>query len=149
MSADEALARIATYAAGNPDLEWIVGGGWWMAHYAGGTPTREALDAVVPDRPVFLTNKDGHGTWVNSRALELAGIDASTPDPADGRIERRPDGSPSGTLHEGAGTAGRPPAARCHRTSSRSAGLLTRPGDAVLPRDHVVAGRGGRGALRA
>jgi predicted amidohydrolase YtcJ len=102
LSADEALARVATYAAGNPDLEWIVGGGWWMAHYAGGTPTREALDAVVPDRPVFLTNKDGHGSWVNSRALELAGINASTPDPADGRIERRPDGSPSGTLHEGA-----------------------------------------------
>ena len=64
-------------------------------HYANGTPTREALDAVVPDRPVFLTNKDGHGSWVNSRALELAGIDASTPDPADGRIERRPDGSPA------------------------------------------------------
>ena len=103
MSAEEALARIATYAAGHPELEWIVGGGWWMAHYAGGTPTREALDAVVPDRPVFLTNKDGHGTWVNSRALELAGIDASTPDPADGRIERRADGSPAGTLHEGAG----------------------------------------------
>ena len=57
----------------------------------------------MPDRPVFLTNKDGHGTWVNSRALELAGIDASTPDPADGRIERRADGSPAGTLHEGAG----------------------------------------------
>ncbi len=103
VDAEDSLAKIAAYATGHPNLEWIVGGGWWMSHYANGTPTREALDAVVPDRPVFLTNKDGHGTWVNSRALELAGIDASTPDPADGRIERRPDGSPSGTLHEGAG----------------------------------------------
>src|SRR5690606_9699882 len=50
----------------------------------------------------FLMNRDGHGAWVNSRTLELAGIDANTPDPADGRIERDPDGRPSGTLHEGA-----------------------------------------------
>ncbi len=102
-SAQDALAIVAAYAAGHPDEEWIVGGGWWMEHYEGGTPTREALDTVVPDRPVFLTNKDGHGTWVNSKALELAGIDATTPDPADGRIERRGDGTPTGTLHEGAG----------------------------------------------
>jgi predicted amidohydrolase YtcJ len=102
-SAEDSLRIIADYAAGHPDAEWIVGGGWWLAHFPGGTPTREALDAIVPDRPVFLTNKDGHGTWVNSVALERAGIDASTPDPVDGRIERREDGSPSGTLHEGAG----------------------------------------------
>ena len=56
----------------------------------------------MADRPVFLPNCDGHSSWVNSRALELAGIDASTPDPADGRIERDPDGTPTGTLHEGA-----------------------------------------------
>ena len=69
----------------------------------GGTPTRQALDAVVPDRPVFLTNRDGHGNWVNTQALELAGIDAGTPDPHDGRIERDADGNPTGALHEGAG----------------------------------------------
>jgi predicted amidohydrolase YtcJ len=51
---------------------------------------------------VFLVNRDGHGAWVSSRALELAGVDASTPDPPDGRIERDPDGSPTGALHEGA-----------------------------------------------
>ena len=56
----------------------------------------------LPDRPVFLPNRDHHGAWVNSRALEIAGIDASTPDPPDGRIERDADGRPSGTLHEGA-----------------------------------------------
>ena len=53
-------------------------------------------------RPVYLPNRDGHGAWVNTRALEIAGIDAGTPDPADGRIEREADGFPAGTLHEGA-----------------------------------------------
>ena len=52
-----------------------------MDVFPGGMPRREALDAVVPDRPVFLPNRDGHGVWVNSRALALAGIDRSAPDP--------------------------------------------------------------------
>jgi predicted amidohydrolase YtcJ len=73
-----------------------------MANFAGGTPTREALDAVVRDRPAILSNADGHGAWANTRALELAGITASTPDPPDGRIERDASGAPQGTLHEGA-----------------------------------------------
>ena len=101
-SADEALAVIAAYAAANPDVPWILGGGWSMSHYPNGTPTRHMLDAIVPDRPVYLPNRDGHGAWVNTRALEIAGIDAATPDPADGRIEREADGFPAGTLHEGA-----------------------------------------------
>lgn len=67
-----------------------------------GTPHKELLDRVVPDRPVFLRNRDHHGAWANSLALRLAGVDATTADPADGRIERDPDGSPAGTLHEGA-----------------------------------------------
>ena len=73
-----------------------------MPAFPSGTPRREALDDIVPDRPVFLVNRDGHGAWVNSRALELAGIDAGTPDPSDGRIERDAVGAPTGTLHEGA-----------------------------------------------
>ena len=73
-----------------------------MADFPGGTPRREDLDRIVPDRPVFLSNRDGHGAWVNSKALELAGISVSTMDPSDGRFERDPDGSPTGTLHEGA-----------------------------------------------
>jgi predicted amidohydrolase YtcJ len=56
----------------------------------------------VPDRPVFLPNRDHHGAWVNSRALELAGIDHGTPDPSDGYFERDAQGRPTGTLHEGA-----------------------------------------------
>jgi predicted amidohydrolase YtcJ len=93
---------IAEYARSNPDAEWILGGGWSMEAFPRGVPRREDLDDIVPDRPVFLPNRDGHGAWVNSRALELAGIDAATPDPPDGRIERDPDGTPTGTLHEGA-----------------------------------------------
>jgi predicted amidohydrolase YtcJ len=102
-SAQQCIDIVADYAAANPDLEWIVGGGWSMEFFPGGTPTRQALDVVVPDRPVFLTNRDGHGNWVITRALELAGIDANTPDPADGRIERDSEGNPTGALHEGAG----------------------------------------------
>jgi predicted amidohydrolase YtcJ len=96
------LDVIEAYARSHPNEPWIRGGGWYMAAFEGGTPRREDLDRIVPDRPVFLTNRDGHGAWVNSKALELAGITASTLDPSDGRIERGPDGSPSGTLHEGA-----------------------------------------------
>ena len=99
---EDYLETIATYAAAHPDAEWILGGGWAMPAFPGGTPTAADLDRVVPDRPVFLPNRDHHGAWVNSRALELAGIDEHTPDPADGRIERDADGRPSGTLHEGA-----------------------------------------------
>ncbi|MDH6108675.1 putative amidohydrolase YtcJ [Kitasatospora sp. MAP12-15] len=96
------LSAVADYAAAHPEAEWICGGGWSMDVFPGGVPTRAMLDAVVPDRPVLLTNRDGHGAWVNSAALRLAGVGRDTPDPADGRIEREPDGSPIGTLQEGA-----------------------------------------------
>lgn len=99
---EEYVAAIRSYADSHPDAEWILGGGWAMPAFPGGTPTAADLDAVVPDRPVFLPNRDHHGAWVNSRALEIAGVDEHTPDPPDGRIERGADGRPSGTLHEGA-----------------------------------------------
>lgn len=100
---DAYLDRIAEYAAANPDEPWIIGGGWAMEYFPGGTPRKEDLDAVVPDRPVFLFNRDVHGAWVNSKALAQAGITKDSPDPVDGRIERdRRTGEPTGTLHEGA-----------------------------------------------
>ncbi len=104
----EYLDIVARFAAANPprgcdaSRAWITGGGWAMSAFPGGAPTAAELDAVEPIRPVFLYNRDHHGAWANSAALALAGITADTPDPADGRIERLPDGSPSGTLHEGA-----------------------------------------------
>lgn len=103
-TATEYLDAIGGYAVRHPDDEWILGGGWQMSAFPGGTPTAAALDAVVPDRPAFFPNRDGHGAWVNSAALHLAGIDRDTPDPADGRIERDAAGNPTGTLHEGAMT---------------------------------------------
>jgi len=101
-SLDETLARISDYARQHPELEWIAGSGWRMEWFPGGTPDRQTLDAVTGGRPAYLSNRDGHGAWANTRALELAAIDAGTPDPADGRIERERDGGPQGTLHEGA-----------------------------------------------
>ena len=101
-NAADAVAYIADYSARHPDPEWILGAGWQQIWFPGGSPPKEALDAVVPDRPVLVYNADGHGAWVNSIALAMAGIDASTADPADGRIERGEDGRPQGTLHEGA-----------------------------------------------
>ena len=99
---EDYLAAIAAYALANPERPWILGGGWAMGAFPGSTATAADLDAIVPDRPVFLVNRDHHGAWVNSRALELAGIGELTPDPADGHLDRDDDGRPTGTLHEGA-----------------------------------------------
>ncbi len=96
------LAEIRSYAERRATLEWVSGGGWMMAAFPGGLPSRESLDSAIADRPAFFPNRDHHGAWVNTRALELAGIDAATPDPPDGRIERGADGIPTGVLHEGA-----------------------------------------------
>jgi predicted amidohydrolase YtcJ len=93
---------VRTYAETHAGDPWIVGSGWSMDVFPGGTPTRDVLDRLVPDRPVFMPNRDGHSAWVNSRALELAGVTRVTSDPADGRIERDAAGEPTGTLHEGA-----------------------------------------------
>ncbi len=99
---DTYLATIATYAASHPDVPWILGGGWSMDDFPGGVPGRAQLDRIVPDRPVLLSSRDGHSAWVNSKALEVAGVTAETPDPADGRIDRDADGQPVGALQEGA-----------------------------------------------
>lgn len=100
--AETALRRIAGYAKEHPDLGWIIGSGWKQSWFSRGCPSKTLLDAVVSDRPVLIVNTDGHGAWVNSKALEMAGIGPETPDPPDGRIERLNDGSAQGTLHEGA-----------------------------------------------
>ncbi|MFJ1876527.1 amidohydrolase [Streptomyces sp. KS_5] len=120
-TADETFAAVRAYADAHPEQEWITGGGWSMEAFEGGTPTKELLDSVVPDRPVYLPNRDHHGAWVNSRALALAGITRDTPDPADGRIERDASGEPSGTLQEGAmQLVGRltPPATQADRVAA-------------------------------
>jgi predicted amidohydrolase YtcJ len=99
--ATDALRRIGEYASANPDLQWVTGSGWAMSSFERGTPSREALDAVIGDRPAYFTNADGHGAWVNSTAMQVAGLSSLSADPADGRIERGDNGEPQGTLHEG------------------------------------------------
>jgi predicted amidohydrolase YtcJ len=99
---DAYLDLIRAYVSSHPDVPWILGGGWSVDVFPGGNPRSATLDAIVADRPAFLPNRDGHGAWVNTRALEVAGITKDTPDPYDGRIERDPDGTPTGSLHEGA-----------------------------------------------
>jgi predicted amidohydrolase YtcJ len=98
---EQYLQAVRNYAETHPDEEWIRGEGWAMPAFPGGNPHRADLDAIIPDRPVALINRDGHDMWVNSKGLELAGISADTPDPSDGRIERDENG-PTGALHEGA-----------------------------------------------
>jgi predicted amidohydrolase YtcJ len=99
---EECLDTVNAYAQAHPQREWITGGGWSMELFDQGTPTRALLDQVVADRPVYLTNRDHHGAWVNSLALKRATIDSITPDPRDGRIERDDTGTPTGMLQEGA-----------------------------------------------
>ena len=78
-SREACLETIARYAAENPEPEWIVGSGWSIDSFAHGTPSRDDLDEILPDRPAFLENRDGHGAWVNSRALALAGVTTRHP----------------------------------------------------------------------
>jgi len=101
---EEALARVAARAAETPAGHWLQGRGWDHSLWEGGAfPTRGDLDRVAPEHPVFLERKCGHAGWANSRALELAGITAETPDPPGGMIERYPTtGQPTGILKENA-----------------------------------------------
>jgi predicted amidohydrolase YtcJ len=85
---DEAIQRVAAAAAALPESSWLLGGGWDHRRWGGRWPHAADIDTLTPDRPVFLTRKDGHSAWANSRALELAGIDDDTPDPAGGSIQR-------------------------------------------------------------
>lgn len=108
----DVLAAVAGYrdrltaraVAGAPrrDDPWLLGGGWSMETFPGGTPRAADLDPITGDLPAFLPNRDHHSAWVNTAALRRAGLTAATPDPPGGRIERDPDGAPSGTLHEAA-----------------------------------------------
>ncbi len=77
-SKDGYLAAIAAYAAAEPNEAWILGGGWSMDVFPRGCPSKTDLDRVVPDRPAFLPNRDGHSAWVNSAALERAGVSSVT-----------------------------------------------------------------------
>jgi predicted amidohydrolase YtcJ len=98
----EALAKIAQYAADNPSRQWIMGNGWNQETWElGRFPTAAELDAVVPDRPVFLSRVDGHAAWVNGPAMTAAGISASSKSPSGGTIVKL-GGKPSGIFVDAA-----------------------------------------------
>lgn len=101
---EQYVAAIKSYADGHPDEPWILGSGWSMAAFGPGALTsRKLIDEVVSDRPVVVASADGHTQWVNSKALEMAGITKDTPDPETGRIDRDPaTGEAIGSLQEGA-----------------------------------------------
>ncbi len=102
---EEAQRRVKAYADTHPDRTWILGGGWYYSLFgATALPDRRLLDAVVPDRPVYPQAYDGHSSWANTKALELAGITGTTPDPANGVIVRDPrTRQATGALKETAG----------------------------------------------
>ncbi|GHF26491.1 amidohydrolase [Kordiimonas sediminis] len=99
---DVMLAKIKAYADAHPDMPVITGFGWELNVFEAGNPHKSLLDEIIPDRPVILTAADGHNSWVNSKAFEMAGVTADTPDPVAGHIEKDADGQPSGTLRESA-----------------------------------------------
>lgn len=98
-----ALDRVKARATDIPDGQWITGWGWAQDMWEDRQfPTKADLDAVAPDNPVALNAKSGHAVWANSKALELAGITGSTPDPEGGEILRDANGEPTGILLESA-----------------------------------------------
>ncbi|WP_298121576.1 amidohydrolase [uncultured Aurantimicrobium sp.] len=99
-SIDAIVEAVRVFAEANPDAEWIRGGSYDPTLAEGGNFDAAWLDAVVSDRPVILRAADYHTLWCNSEALKRAHVTTDTPEPRLGRIERRPDGSPLGTLRE-------------------------------------------------
>ena len=97
---NEIQEAVRIFAQANPETPWIIGGAYEAAIICGGDFDAHWLDEVVSDRPVVLHAVDHHTIWVNSKALEMAGITSATKDPAGGSIARRADGSPKGTLRE-------------------------------------------------
>lgn len=98
-SLQEAQGQIRDYAQKNPQRQWLLGYGWNQVNWKlGRFPTAAELDAAVSDRPVRLVRVDGHAAWLNTKALQAAGITRDTKDPAGGRIERDANGNPTGVL---------------------------------------------------
>ena len=98
-SLEECVARIKEFADNTKGSGWVKGRGWNQVLWPSNAfPTAADIDAVVPDRPVFLRRVDGHAGWANSKALQLAGIDRDTPDPVGGKILRDDNGVATGVL---------------------------------------------------
>jgi predicted amidohydrolase YtcJ len=100
-SVDEIRDTIRAWAEAHPERQWITGRGWYYQPFNGTMPTRQMLDALVPDRPAYLVAYDGHTGWANTAALKAAGITRKTKNPAGGIIVKDPrTGEPTGALKE-------------------------------------------------
>ncbi|WP_240189986.1 amidohydrolase [Bacillus sp. P14.5] len=100
-SEEEAADRMAKYAEEHPGDPWVLGFGWHHVRWAGQKlPSRHSLDQRIKDRPVFLLNEEAHSAWLNTKALEILGIDETTPEPPFGVIEKDLNGKPTGFLYE-------------------------------------------------
>ena len=95
------LEEVRAYATADPDKKWILGGQWHVGIYPDDAPKKEWLDEIVPDRPVVLLDQTGHTSWLNSKALELAGIANDTPtDHLYVIVKDNETGEPTGTIRE-------------------------------------------------
>jgi predicted amidohydrolase YtcJ len=102
-SADEFARRVGEQARSIPKGQWIVGGDWDETKWTPAEiPTRQTIDSLTPDTPVFVSRYDGHMGLANSVAMKLAGIDKSTPDVPGGTIVRDAQGNPTGALKDAA-----------------------------------------------
>ena len=101
-SREDYLDAIKRHSDEHPEASWIRGGGWSLAAFPEEAPSVADLDSVVRDRPVFLPSSDHHDAWVNTKALEIAGVGRHTPDARDGWLMRDDDGRLEGTLREAA-----------------------------------------------
>lgn len=100
-SEDEVAELVRQRATSTPPGQWILGGRWYKDIWPGQHfPTRASLDAAAPLHPVALWSKDGHLLWCNSLALQRGGVNAQTPNPANGAILRDELGEPTGILQE-------------------------------------------------
>jgi predicted amidohydrolase YtcJ len=150
--AEDLLAKIRQCAKDMAAKPWLLGGGWLLPTFPGGNPKKEDLDALVPDKPAMLSASDGHSVWVNSKALEIAGITKDTPDPKDGRIERDPvSHEATGTLRESASDlVGRhvPQTSAAERLDGlrRTLGLLAKNGVTAVQEASAGTGAEGSGA---
>lgn len=102
-SEKEAVALLEKFYKDNPDEEWIFGFNWYHYNWDNKSlPSTRLIDEAIKDKPALMINVEGHGAWVNSRALELAGINKNGPEVYGGTIFRYPDGTPTGYLDENA-----------------------------------------------
>ena len=148
-SLEAALVEIAAADSRLPPGAWLEGHGWDVDRW-GGWPTAVALERAAPARPIAIWAHDHHALWVSTAALAIAGVDRGTPDPPGGLIRRRPDGAPSGILHEAAARLATariraPTADECERDIAALAARLVRLGVVAVHDPGGLSLQGGLG----